>query len=206
MQSIIAGVLLFLLLLTTAAANAAPPPQSSIMVKTGDFSLHDHHQGIAGPPQLFLDFEDRDAHAVGVEYEWRFRSNYSAGLDWIRYRVAWTSATAEGYGGVAPVWVLGLNIKKYFEPLTWLRPYFGVGAGIGRAVFQGPGWNDAPWGGVIHVLLGVELRVSDHFGLHLQAKEMLMNNVKNFHDGDSLGDKNLDLSGTVYLAGVSFHF
>jgi len=103
---------------------------SSVIVKSGSFTLADKNQTIVGA----VTFDETSSSVFAIEYEAKMRENLSWGAEYIAYNNTYASGA-----GKASFTHIMFNIRKLFDVTKHVEPFVGIGAGASTVALSGIG-------------------------------------------------------------------
>lgn len=172
-----------------ASGNVSNAADFALIFKGGHADLV-HERQVLNSMERTFDRTSEDA--LGVAWEIRKKEKGTAlGMEYIRYRHLYTPPDT----GEAKARVLMFSAKEYLGK-TFLRPFIGLGVGVGHTSVTGGANVDPDLALALQVAGGLELRFQ-HLGLYAE--------IKGVHfDGDSHGQ--YDPSSRGVFAGISMSF
>jgi opacity protein-like surface antigen len=180
-------------MMTTTFLSHPVQADSALIVKAGSFELSEDTQGISGGISLMF---DKDASSVfAIEYEWGI-DEVVLGGELLGYSNDWDSSAATS--GDNDTLAIMFNVKRYFEIHKSIQFYIGGGIGIASVDLDGPSGSATGDDLALQVMAGVTVRAKK-VGLYTEVKSL------SSEPEDDFGD-DIDVSGTGFFGGISFHF
>lgn len=165
-------------------ANAADV--SSFHFKTGNFNLSDTAQTIGG---VSVTIDESASSVYALEYEATLSESVTWGVEVITYSNDITSGSSANLDSVHAM----VNVRKYFDATTHVKPYVGAGFGANVVTIIGSGSGFSFQG-----LAGIKFPF-DKIAAVLEYK------VISAEAEDQLG-ATVDVSGNGIFAGIAFSF
>jgi len=159
----------------------AAKADGAILFKLGSIQLRDDTQ--------ILDLTPRNLNAasestLGVLLEHRFqKSGVGIGVEYVYYRHAY-----QPQSGLAETATLMVSARKYFIQDSVVRPFIGLGIGIGRTETSNPGFQDVEFTTPSQVVVGLDIS-ADNLSFQIEAK-LLHHQIEgggNEYDPSALG-------------------
>jgi opacity protein-like surface antigen len=163
--------------------------ESSIIIKTGSFSLSNATQTIGGSS---ITFDDSSSGVFALEYERSMKNNLSWGIEYISYTNDYASGT-----GYADAFQLMANIRKYFDVSKSVQPYVGAGVGVAGVSLGGVGTGTGA---------GIGFQVMGGVKFPFKAVSAIIEyKYISSEPEDSVGTT-VDTSGSGIFAGIAINF
>ncbi len=187
------SVFSLVVMMTTTFLSHPVQADSALIVKAGSFELSEDTQGISGGISLMF---DKDASSVfAIEYEWGI-DEVVLGGELLGYSNDWDSSAATS--GDNDTLAIMFNVKRYFEIHKSIQVYIGGGIGIASVDLDGPSGSATGDDLALQVMAGVTVRAKK-VGFYTEVKSF------SSEPEDDFGD-DIDVSGTGFFGGISFHF
>jgi len=161
---------------------------SSVIVKSGSFSLAEKNQTITGA----VTFDEASSSVVAIEYEYKIRDNLSWGGEYIAYNNTYSSGA-----GKASFTHIMFNVRKLFYVAKHVEPFVGIGAGAATVALSGIG-SGTGGGFGFQLMAGVKFPFKD-FSAVVEYK--MITATPNDEGGASVSS-----SGSGLFAGIGISF
>ena len=141
-----------ILTLLTISSLTYAESMSSVIVKTGSFTLANKSQTITSA----VTFDEMSSSIFAIEYEYKIKENLSWGGEYIGYKNTFTPGTNS-----ASFTHVMFNIKKLFKVAKYVEPFIGIGAGASTVALSGSSSGGRAGGFGFQIMAGVKFPFED---------------------------------------------
>lgn len=170
-----------------------------VTLKTGMLTLSKDTQTLFGTAR---NFDDSAAGIYAIEGYYQFQSGLIIGGEFLAYSTEFTTLGASRHD--IDITILFANVKQYFRTDKTIQPFIGGGIGYAVTDTRGPSTGSSINGntsGIAYQLLaGVEYRSTD-FSVFGEFKFLSADT-----ESSSTSTTNIDVSGSGFFAGATYHF
>lgn len=213
------GILLSILTISHAAADEQ---SHFVIAKYGRYTINKSNQtttyatsdygcgyicGDVSRDSVELDIDKHSKLAAAIEYEWDMDNGIFLSGEITILKNNYSASINPEQRGVIQTNLYNINLKKYFNHTSLLRPFIGGGIGFAIAEFDGPLHGDAD-GFTTNIKLGTLYHIG-RIGVvaeyqYIYGPDIETNVNENTKQGDIAGKYNLD--GYILFLGVRIGF